>query len=255
MNTLIFFREGLSGHYLKSLITDYEGVIDFRVDPWYPGIYNDPSIHQRNTSCACLHFHMYRKNWQQIIQRYDLILTIQVRNKIYHAIYNNFYKKYLVENPELKPDFDSWTNNLVFWYDTTYYNIKEYHALYQEDLKENQFENVVEFDQLLDVDYIENFMQQYFKKSLTNNMRRIISEYSQKQLQLDLDDAGPGMDQIVSKIPEHLFLESPWWASYCIFKYENLNGLQESQRQWSIDQVHQPINKMFLFDIASKYQL
>jgi hypothetical protein len=252
MNTIIFFREGLSGHYLKLLVDDSRHAVNFRVDSWYPGIYNAPKL-TVNQSCVCAHKHLV--NWNKISKEFDLILTIQVRKKIYHAIYNNFYKKYLIENPQLQNDFDNWTSNLMFWYDTTYYNIKEYYDLYQQDLKENTFENIIEFDYILEPDYIEQIFLQYYNRSLTENMKNIVKTYRDLQLKYDLSGNERAMNDIVSVFPEHVFLESPWYASYCIFKYETNNGLTENQRQWSINLVTRPIDKKFLLDLSSQYQL
>ena len=253
MKTVIFFREGLSGHYFKSLVDDSNQPVGFRIDPWYPDIYNNPRPTTMLENCVCVHKHLV--NCREFEQHRDLILTIQVRHKIYHAIYNNFYKKYLIENPHLQSDFKNWTNNKTFWYDITYYNIKEYYALYQQDLKENTFENIIEFDHILELDYIEQIFLRYYNKSLTENMQNIVKTYRDLQLKYDLSGSECAMSDIVSSLPDHVFLESPWYASYCVFKYETNNGLQESQRQWSIDLASQPIDKKFLLEIANQYQL
>ncbi len=251
MTTLIFFREGLSGHYLKSLIYDSRTPMGFRVDPWYPGIYDSVRPFVRE-NCACVHPHL--TNHKNLSQQFDLVLTIQVRKKIYHAIYNNFYKKYLIENPHLQDDFKNWHNNMAVWYDQTFYNIKEYYQLYQQDLVENTFSNVIEFDHLLEIDYIEHVFKHYYNKQLTCNMRRIVNTYAELQLQHNLSRDGQCMKDIISVLPDRVFQESPWFASYCIFKYETNNHLLENQRQWSIDSVTKPIDKEFLIAIADQYQ-
>ena len=249
MKTMIFFREGLSGHYLKSIIDDDSKPIGFRVDPWFPGQTRGPMIRE---ACKCLHPHTV--DWQDYIQDYELILTIQVRQRIYHACYNNFYKKYLVENHHLVRDFENWTANQLFWYDVTYYNIKEYHGLYQQDLSQNQFANVIEFDRLLEADYIEHLLQHYYNRPMTDNQRRIVSQYAGVQLQRDLSQAHSSMQDIVNEIQDEDLLRSPWFASYCVFKYETNNGLTEDQRLWSIDNIDRPVDKDFLLSIANRYQ-
>lgn len=251
MKTVIFFREGLSGHYLKSLVDDDPTAMKFRVDPWYPGLYEN--MQPKNDQCKCMHKHLV--DWQKISAQHDLVLTIQVQNKIYHAIYNNFYKKYLIENPQLQPDFANWTQNKLFWYDVTFYNIKEYYVLNRRDLLENTFENIINFDQLLEIQYIEHIFKKYFNRDLTDNMRRIVTEYANLQLQYNLSEAETSMQDIVQKIPDKAFIESPWFASYCIFKYETNKNLSESQRLWSIDSVTKPIDKRFLLQISSQYKL
>jgi hypothetical protein len=147
MKTIIFFREGLSGHYFKSILNDDQEQMNFRVDLWQPQTDNKKQP-INDESCQCFHFHKHPEHWKKASKGFDLILTIQVREKIYHAIYNNFYKKYLIENPHLQQDFKYWTSNQLFWYDVTYYNMKEYYALFQKDLIENDFPNIIEFDSL-----------------------------------------------------------------------------------------------------------
>jgi hypothetical protein len=251
MKTVIFFREGLSGHYLKSLVDDSDQPVSFRIDPWYPGIYNNPRP-TKLENCRCIHKHLV--NYREIEQQRDLILTIQVRHKIYHAIYNIFYKKFLIENIKQQKNFKTWTNNLSTWYDQTFYNIKEYYQLYQQDLVENTFSNVIEFDHLLEIDYIEHVFKHYYNKQLTCNMSRIVNTYAKLQLQHNLSRDGQCMADIISALPDQVFWESPWFASYCIFKYETNNHLLENQRQWSIDSVTKPIDKQFLIAIADQYQ-
>lgn len=252
MRTIIFFREGLSGNYLKSLIDDSDESVKFRMDPWKPGTY-DKLEFDESINCICTHKNLVEVD--KLIKPSDLVLTIQVREKIYHAIYNNFNKKFLIENPHLQKDFDCWQKNLSFWYDNTFYNIKEYYNLYQQDLIENQFENIVEFDKILELDYIEYLFDLYYKKPITQNTIRIVEGYKSLQLQYQLDKRGQDMQEIISVLPDQAFLDSPWFASYCIFKYETNNHLEESQRQWSVNDIARPIDKQFLLSIADKYQL
>lgn len=250
MKTLIFFREGLSGHYLKSIIDDTVDTMNFRVDPWYPGIYQDQPD-ELTEDCVCLH--PADVDPLEIMPKFDLVLNIQVYDKIYHAIYNNFYKKFLIENPAEQVKFNTWTDDCVYWYDRTYYNIKEYYRLYCQDREVYSFPNTVNFDHLLDHNYVEQLLNQYFNKGMNNNTRRIIAEYSSKQLQIDLTTKSKHMQEIAHSIPDQEFVRSPWFASYCIFKYENNNGLSEHQRCWSIDTLARPIDREFLLSIADQY--
>jgi hypothetical protein len=250
MKTLIFFREGLSGHYLKSIIDDTADPIGFRVDPWYPGIYRD-ELYDPQEDCACLH--PDGVDVESVVKEFDLVLNIQVYQKIYHAIYNNFYKKFLVENPTEQDKFKSWTDDPVYWYDRTYYNIKEYYHLHAQDQNKYALPNVVNFDHLLEDDYIADLLEQYFSKSINNNTKRIIAEYRSHQLQYELTKTGQSMADIVSALPDQAFIDSPWFASYCIFKYETNNNLLESQRTWSIDLMPHLIDRQILLSIADQY--
>jgi hypothetical protein len=251
MKTLIFFREGLSGHYLKSIIDDSTDKINFRVDPWYPGIYNKLRLDVLNLKCVCLH--PSGLNITQLQSQFDLTVTIQVHQNIYHGIYNNFYKKFLIENPDQQHDFKNWQKNPVLWYDRTFYNMKEYHTLYRQDAVNNTIANVIDFDRMLELDYIEHLLKLYYNQPMTKNMCRIVSDYKSLQLQRDLSGNEKTMHDIVASLDDQDFADSPWFAAYCIFKYETNNGLNENQRQWSIDRIERPIDRSFLLSIADQY--
>lgn len=251
MKTIIFFREGLSGHYLKLLLNDAPDPVQFRIDPWYPEIYALPFT-KKKEDCVCSH--LSNIDVDKVIKNFDLVLTIQPYQKIYHGIYNVFYKKYLIENPDQKESFAKWTENLLTWYDRTYYNIKEYYHLFRQDLNDNTFDNIINFDYILDIDYIEEIIKKYYNKSLTKNMIRIITDYKKLQLNLDLSGDDKNMKDIVSRIPDHYFINSPWFASYCLFKYETNNNLTESMRKWSINSINVPIDQKFLISVADQYQ-
>ena len=247
MKTLIFFREGLSGHYLKSLIDDVPVKVNFRMDPWYPGIYTEKNQTSHVPNCTCVH-----KAHLTFEQQFNLVLTILVDKKIYHAIYNNFFKKFLVE--DANPDqYKNWKDNLSFWYDKSFYNIKEYYILLNLDRKNNKYENIVNFDEILNEQYLQEFFKQYFNRELSDNMRLIIKQYSANQLEIELSQEGTTMQEIIDPIPDNKFNCTPWFASYCIFKYETNNNLKETQRLWSIDNINCLIDKKFLLDIQNKY--
>jgi hypothetical protein len=247
MKTLIFFREGLSGHYLKSLVDDVPAKVNFRMDPWYPGIYIEKNQTSHVPDCVCMH-----NADLTFEQQFNLVLIILVNKKIYHAIYNNFFKKFLVE--DANPDqYKNWKDNLSFWYDKSFYNIKEYYILLTLDQKNNKYENVVDFDEILNEQYLQEFFKRYFNRELSDNMRSIIKQYSVNQLEIELTREGTTMREIIDPIPDNKFNCTPWFASYCIFKYETNNNLKETQRLWSIDDINYPIDKKFLLDIQNKY--
>jgi len=61
------------------------------------------------------------------------------------------------------------------------------------------------------------------------------------------------MQEIVDPISDLQFEQSPWFAAYCLFKFEKNNLLAESQRLWTIDSVTSPIDKKFLLSIEHQY--
>lgn len=251
MKTLIVFREGLSGHYFKSLVDDLPVEVNFRMDPWHPGIYDHLPRNNKKIpeSCVCLHSF---PNLKEFEKNFDLVLNIQTNEKIFQAVYNVFFKKILIEQFSAN-DYNNWKNNLIFWYDKIYYNIQEYFHLYEQERKNSKYSNVINFDLLLSEAYIEEIFKRYYNRSLTNNMKSIINQYQQKQLDIDLTRDGMTMLEIVDPIPDIYFDQHPWYASYCIFKYEFNNGLLESQRCWSIDTVKTVIDKKFLLEIQHQY--
>lgn len=255
MNIVILFREGLSGHYLKALIDNSHDDIKSRVDPWYPGIYDQLECprHAQTKSlggCHCLHRNSVD---QQTLMNYDLVFSVLVYQKIYHGIYNNFHKKLLVEQLDLKEKFLCWQTNPTMWYDIAFYNCKEYFHLFQHDHNDHSVGNVINFDLLLEIDYIEEIFRTYLNRQIDDNTRRIVSSYRAHQLQYDLSGDEKIMKDIVAQIPDHEFTRSPWFAAYCIFKYENNNQLSDSQRSWSIDNLSGIIDKKYLLEIASQY--
>ena len=245
MRTLILFREGLSGHYLKSLVDDEPVDVKFRMDPWHPGIYNTLVPPATDQSCVCLH----QLPSAEYTDKFDHVFTVLANTAIYHAIYNVFTKKVLVEQ-STPAEFACWQDSMVTWYDRCYYNIEEYWHLFQQD---QLLGELIDFDQILDVNYIEQLFQQHYGQSLTDNQRRIVTEYRDKQLNISLSMSGNSMQEIVDVIPDHLFQESPWFAAYCLFKFEKNNQLPESNRLWTIDDVTQPIDKQFLLSVAQQY--
>lgn len=248
MKTLIWFREGLSGHYLKSLVDDRDTKVSFRMDPWWPGLYDRPMSANWHDDCLCLH---PIPNFDS--SNFDLVLTVLAHKKIYHAAYNVFYKKLLVEQ-QLLDQHQQWQSDMVSWYDRAFYNIDEYVRLFSNDAAQNTNANVVNFDHMLDEEYIEQIFKQFFDRSMSSNMRSIVQQYKQKQLILDLSREQTSMKDIVDAVPDQYFLDSPWFAAYCIYKFENNNQLHESQRCWSINTIRQPIDRIFLLDISSQYQ-
>ena len=256
MKTLILFREGLSGNYIKALIDDSARDINFRVDKVRPGVPNqvpaflDPT--KSGDHCVCLHPHLDDR--KAYIDASDIVLTIQVDQKIYHACYNNFFKKHLQENILEQRKFADWCLEPRYWYDRIYYNIKEYHDLYQQDRQTNQLSNIIDFDHIYEEEYIETILDQYFQYSMTDNRRKIVRTYSTLQMPYRLQKDACIMEDILDPLPDFVFQQSPWFAAYCIFCFEYNNGLSETQRSWTINAVTQPIDKTFLLALPSMYK-
>lgn len=251
MKTLIVFREGLSGHYLKSLVNNLPVEVNFRMDPWPPEI-SDVLNSENNESCVCRHFSPGTE-FIKLEQQFDLVLSIHPNKKIYQAVYNVFFKKILVEEFTTE-QYANWKNDLIFWYDKSYYNIQEYFHLFEQDRKYSKYSNLIDFDSLLLESYVEKIFEHYYNRPLTSNMKLIIEQYREKQLNINLTRDGLTMQEIVDPIPDINFDQHPWYAAYCIFKYEFNNGLSEKRRSWSIDLVKTVIDKKFLLDIQHQYQ-
>lgn len=243
MNAFILFKEGLSGHYLKSILNGEETPGKFRMDPWWPGMgATKPPFDWSPVQCG----HVSPNH------PVDLVLVILVRQRLYQAIYNVFYKKFLVEQctPE---EYANWQSNLPLWYDRAFYNIRDYYQIFRQNTEQNQNPNIVEFDRLLDPEYVESVSLKYFDRPLTEAARRLITEYASHQLDIELTIDGSSMEEIVAPIPDARFQQSPWFASYAIFKFETNNGLTESQRKWSIDAVTQVIDRQYLLNLSQQY--
>lgn len=258
MNVVILFREGLSGYYLKALIDDTPDHLGFRVDPWYPEIVHHPTMLKYGelrtpgpSQCWCVHRN--GADQSDLESQYDVVLSILVHRKIYHATYNNFHKKILVEQLDLRERITKWQQEPGFWYDIAFYNLKEYHYLFQQDNVNNHIGNVIDFDRILDFDYIQYIFETYLHRPATANTKRLVTEYRSMQLAYDLSGHERSMEDIVMAIPDHEFSASPWFAAYCIFKYETNNQLVESQRQWSIDNIG-ILDKKKLQEISRRYR-
>lgn len=240
MSTVLVFREGCSGHFVQAVLEEH--------GPEHVS-YRMPENSQTNKI-----FVTHKVDTEFHNSQYDLALRILPDKKIYNAIYNNFSKKLLLEDFS-NFEFQDWIKNPIYWYDICFYNIKEYFELHLDDIQENKYKNVINFDNLLDKKYFAELLQMYFQSSLTNQQIELIEKYSALQLQIDLcHDDVKDMRDIIEPIPENLFVFSPWFFSYCIFKFENNNNLTESQRLWSINQLEKIQNKAELLELSKRYQ-
>lgn len=250
MKVCILFRAGHSGNYIQSLIEDKPIDVQFRIDPYNPQLTKEllesDISYINDNQCVLLHTVPSR----EFLKKFDLVLRILPTKNLYNPIYNNFHKKILVEEP-IGKDFLQWKDCLTFWYDKTFYNISEQYAHIVNDMQHNQIENVIDFDRILNIDYIEYIFQKYFNRSVTDNMKNIVDKYKHLQLGFALTDSGLTMHDITKIFHDDMFFHDPWFASYCIFKFEKNNNLNESQRQWSIGDFL--IDKKFLLSIQHMY--
>lgn len=238
MKTVIVFREGQSGHYLKSIIlNDNLTGVGFRM-----------SEKHRESDIALTH----NNNYQEHTSQFDLVLRILPTKKIYSAVYNNFMKKLIAE--EYSTDvLDTWHNNPVYWHDRCYYNIVEYYNLITQDIQTNLYTNVINFDRILDKNYLSDVLSKYFQIEFTDSRETIRKTYEELQLSLNLDQNRSDMEDIIDVIDDTLLIKNPWFFSYCIHKYELANNFTPQNRLWSINNIDQPPTKHLLLTLAQQY--
>jgi hypothetical protein len=237
MSTLLVFREGCCGRFVQAVVEESNADVGYRMpDHASQKLF---ATHVVDVDSHC--------------QQFDLVLRILPDKNIYNAIYNNFSKKLMLENFS---DFElkDYVRNPTYWYDICFYNIDEYFKLHLQDKQANKYKNLINFDKLLDKDYFAEILETYFDYKITKKQINIIEKYADLQLKIDLcHDNVVDMKEIIEPIPDHLFASSPWFFSYCIFKYENNNGLTEDQRTWSINLLTHIQKKSDLIDLAKKY--
>ena len=240
MKTVIVFREGQSGHFLKSVILKNNlGNVRFRMDERYPA--NNITLTHEN-------------NYDKHRAEFDLVLRVLPTRQIYHAIYNNFMKKLIAEEYSALV-LDTWHKDPLFWHDRCYYNIVEYHDLITADIQHNCYPNVIDFDQLLDSNYLSDVLTKYFQIDLDQDRDNIRQRYKSLQLPMDLDHLCTRMEDIVTVVPDDLLTKNPWFFSYCIHKYELVNNFTLKNRLWSINNNQQIPTKQLLLTLAQQYSL
>jgi len=239
MKTVIVFREGQSGHYLKSIILNSElKNVGFRMAEQY-----------QTNNITLTHENNYTKHKS----KFDLVLRILPTRQIYSAIYNNFMKKLITEEYSAAI-LNDWHSNPVYWHDRCYYNIVEYHRLITQDIETNLYPVVIDFDQLLHKDYLIDILARYCHVEFDDSRENIRKTYKELQLALDLDQASTSMESIVDTVTDDLLVSNPWFFSYCIHKYEKSNNLTQYNRSWSINAIRQVPDKKLLLDLAQHYK-
>lgn len=239
MKTVIVFREGQSGHYLKSIIlNDSLTGVGFRM-----------SEKHKKSDIILTH----DNNYQEHISQFDLVLRILPTRKIYSAVYNNFMKKLIAEEYSAEV-LDNWQNNPVYWHDRCYYNIVEYYNLITQDIQNNCYTNIIDFDQLLDKNYLSDVLSKYFQIEFTDSQETIRKTYEELQLTLDLDQTVASMEDIVKVVTDTSLINNPWFFSYCIHKYETANNFTPQNRLWSINNIDLAPTKHLLLTLAQQYR-
>lgn len=240
MKKLLVHREGQSGRFFLTLLENLPlDAISFRISDHYQS-----KVHK-----LCI---THEIDFEKHSKQYDLVLRILPTKKIYPVVYNNFMKKLIVEQGTL--DYNNWRDHLVAWYDICYYNITEYYQLIEQDIAENQYKEIIDFDRLLDEDYMDHILQKYFSQGLDDNRKSLLDKYRSLQIKIKLDGPEKNMADIVRSLDASVFENNPWFFSYCIHRYEKNNGFQESDRRWSINDITTPQTKENLLEIAQCYQ-
>lgn len=222
MKVVIVFCEGHSGHFLRSVILSHPvAVASFRISDNLNGKCNGLDVrltHDPNDTLDA-----------------DCVLRILPTCNIYNTIYNIFMKKVLMEEFP-KFDLTNWVNNPVFWYDKCYYHIQEYYHRICKDISTNTIQNVIDFDQLMDPEYLINLLRQHFHLEFDNNRHALVEKYAGFQLQVNLkNDSVLQMKDILLPITDGMLLKNPWFWAYAVFKFELNNNLTEQDRLWSVN--------------------
>jgi len=239
MKTVIVFREGQSGHFLKSIILKNDlRDVNFRM-----------AEHYSASNITLTHDNNYDTHQAE----FDRVLRILPTCRIYSAIYNNFMKKLIPEEYSASV-LDNWLSDPVYWHDRCYYNIVEYHDLITKDIQTNCYPDVIDFDQVLDSDYLAQILAKYFQINFDNERENLRKTYKALQLSVDLDQRSTSMTDIVSVVTDDLLIKNPWFFSYCIHKYEQANNLEPKNRLWSINNIHQTPTKQLLLSLAQQYR-
>jgi hypothetical protein len=223
----IVFREGHSGHFLQAVILDRPAEsAGYRMTDYYQNI-NSKVFLTHNTESVDR-------------SKFSPVFRILPTYNIYNAIYNIFTKKILIEEFP-KFDLSTWVDDPVFWYDKCFYHIQECYHCIKNDIATNTIKNIVDFDKLTSIDYMEQWLRQNFNITMTANRRQLINNYTKLQLEIELkDNTVTSMHEIVTQLSDSMLTQNPWFWAYAVFKFEHNNNLPESSRSWSVTQFTTP---------------
>jgi hypothetical protein len=227
MKAVVVFREGQSGNFLRSVISNQPAAVaSLRINDSLRDSFNDIQVLLTHDP--------------DDLPESDCLLRILPTHNIYNACYNVFIKKILVEQFS-ESDMKNWTDNLTFWYDKCYYNIREYYFKIHKDIASNTIHNTIDFDRLTDLAYLADILHVHFGLELNNNQRALAEKYAKLQLPIALtDDDTQLMQDILEPITDQMLLQNPWFWAYAVFKFEHNNNLTEQDRLWSVNDFKVP---------------
>ena len=254
---IISFYPGCSGNFLAAVISDSHIVrfdrIDNYIDPnssnnlKYFGINDLDNVPLDHATVIATHESDIKKI-KSIFPNYKII-RIQPISMLFNALYNVFHKKIIDENRS--NIMFVWPSNPAYCYDMSMESLKDF---YRQFITDKNFEDaiILDFGILQDKKQLLEFLHNINVKTNVN-AEILIDNYLKNQLPINLESiVGPTMEDIVSSIPDSYFLKSPWFVAYCIFRFELVNQLKESQRLWTIDQLTL-LNKSSLIKISYQY--
>jgi hypothetical protein len=141
-----------------------------------------------------------------------------------------------------------WPNDTSYCYNLTMEHLKDYFNKFS-TLKHAPNQIIFDFGWFYNIEKILAFTSQI---EIAVDIKSI-EEYQNYQMPLLLDlPTSNSMEDIVSLISDNYFVSSPWYACYCIFCYERINLLKESQRLWTIDQLPM-MTKESLIELSLQY--
>jgi hypothetical protein len=248
MRTVISFNEGCSGNFLaavvsNSMINEYVRIDTSNNLLKYSMVPQLTHIPKRLSDVVVTH----SDDYDEIVARLaaDRVIRIETITGIYNAIYNVFIKKHIIEQGS--PILTIWPDRPAYCYDMTFEHLKDYHTKFSK-INYHPAEILFDFGWTLDVDSTVKFL---ISLGVQPDLD-LVKKYITHQQPIILDHTLLTMPDIVNQIPDDNFIDSPWWACYCIFQFEKNNELLESDRKWTIDSL--PIlNKSNLINLSILY--
>jgi hypothetical protein len=247
MRTVISFNEGCSGNFLAAAMSDssiceykridtVNNVLNYSIVPslsHIPKFLSDIVVTHSN-------------DYYGIINKLSAnrVIRIEAITGIYNAIYNVFTKKHTTEQTSI---LKFWPEQPAYCYDMTFEHLKDYYIKFSH-FNFYRGEILFDFGWTLDVDNMVNFLAGL---GVQPNLD-LIKKYIMHQYSIILNQDLLDMTDIVNQITDSNFIDSPWWACYCIFQFEKNNKLSESNRKWTIDSL--PIlTKSNLINLSKLY--
>lgn len=250
MRTVISFSEGCSGNFLAAFLTNSKIVNAYRIDGANTNLnysmlpkladYSEPL-----KPVIVTHEHDSQKI--RAVLNPDQIIRIEPVTGVFTAIYNVFIKKLIDDDKE--DILTRWPREPAYCYDRTFEHIKYYYANFVNSRLTSD-EIFFDFGWIYDANKMTEFCN---KINITGDFN-LLEKYKQSQLPLllNLPDT-KDINKIISLIPDNYFVQSPWFACYCLFCFEVNNQLTEDQRLWSINEVP-VLGPQQLIELSLKYR-